>query len=166
MTDNECCICLESINDVNVAITECGHKFHTSCLMKCKNECPLCRKTLVKEPQNETRTFNLNQSSRTVIRPVTNDVRPATNDVRPAEEGGFRTQGLAPPEDLSPEQQRAYNMYQAGKNVFITGPGGAGKSYLIRKIKDDLEAREQKHAVCALTGCAAVLLNCCAKNIH
>jgi ATP-dependent DNA helicase PIF1 len=50
--------------------------------------------------------------------------------------------------------------------MFITGPGGAGKSYLIRKIKDDLEAREQKHAVCALTGCAAVLLNCCAKTIH
>lgn len=157
MTDNECCICLELINDVNVAITECGHKFHTSCLLKCKNGCPLCRKTLV---QKETRTFSLNQPSRTVIRPVTNDtidVRPVT--VRPV-------LSVTTLEDLSPEQQRAYDMYQAGKNVFITGPGGAGKSYLIRKIKDDLEAREQKHAICALTGCAAVLLNCCAKTIH
>jgi ATP-dependent DNA helicase PIF1 len=68
--------------------------------------------------------------------------------------------------DLSPEQVRAFERYRLGHNVFITGPGGTGKSYLIKTIKADLEQRKIKHAVCGLTGCAAVLLNCCAKTIH
>ena len=69
-------------------------------------------------------------------------------------------------DDLSPEQVRAFERYRLGHNVFITGPGGTGKSYLIKAIKADLEQREIKHAVCGLTGCASVLLNCCAKTIH
>ena len=68
--------------------------------------------------------------------------------------------------NLSAEQIRAFERYRLGHNVFITGPGGTGKSYLIKTIKTDLEQREIKHAVCGLTGCAAVLLNCCAKTIH
>jgi ATP-dependent DNA helicase PIF1 len=71
-----------------------------------------------------------------------------------------------PINDLSPEQKHAFERYQQGHNVFITGPGGTGKSYLIKTIKADLEQREIKHAVCGLTGCASVLLNCCAKTIH
>jgi ATP-dependent DNA helicase PIF1 len=69
-------------------------------------------------------------------------------------------------DDLSPEQIHAFERYRLGHNVFITGPGGTGKSYLIKTIKADLEQREIKHAVCGLTGCASVLLNCCAKTIH
>ena len=68
--------------------------------------------------------------------------------------------------NLSPEQVHAFERYRLGHNVFITGPGGTGKSYLIKAIKADLEQREIKHAVCGLTGCASVLLNCCAKTIH
>lgn len=67
---------------------------------------------------------------------------------------------------LSLEQKYAFYKYRAGANLFITGPGGTGKSHLIKTIKQDLEQRGTKHAVCALTGCAAVLLNCCAKTIH
>ncbi len=36
--------------------------------------------------------------------------------------------------ELSKEQQIAYNKYVQGNNIFITGPGGAGKSALIRMI--------------------------------
>jgi DNA replication protein DnaC len=36
--------------------------------------------------------------------------------------------------ELSIEQQDAYNKYIQGKNLFITGPGGSGKSELIKKI--------------------------------
>ena len=67
---------------------------------------------------------------------------------------------------LSPDQQYAFNKYKLNQNIFITGPGGTGKSYLIKNIRDDLVARGQNHAICALTGCAAVLLGCCAKTIH
>ena len=39
--------------------------------------------------------------------------------------------------ELSREQQLAFNMYKLGKNVFVTGPGGSGKSELIKtKVND------------------------------
>ena len=69
-------------------------------------------------------------------------------------------------ECLSLEQKYAYYKYRSGSNLFITGPGGTGKSYLIRTIKRDLMERSINHGVCALTGCAAVLLNCMARTIH
>ena len=69
-------------------------------------------------------------------------------------------------ESLSLEQKYAFYKYRAGSNLFITGPGGTGKSHLIKTIRQDLEQRSTKYAVCALTGCAAVLLNCFAKTIH
>lgn len=46
---HKCPICLHDVKKVNVAITVCGHKFCTSCLLsslKMKNECPLCRAEL------------------------------------------------------------------------------------------------------------------------
>ena len=68
--------------------------------------------------------------------------------------------------DLSEEQQAAFNKYIQRKNIFITGPGGTGKSTLIKQIQLDAERKGKKIQVCALTGCAAVLLQCKAKTIH
>ena len=67
------------------------------------------------------------------------------------------------PDELSIEQQKAFDKYVQGENIFITGPGGSGKSALIRKIKEHSPKNIQ---VCALTGCAAILLNCKAKTLH
>ena len=68
--------------------------------------------------------------------------------------------------DFSPEQQSVFDAYLTGKNVFVTGPGGTGKSHLIRAIYKDAVAMGKQIQVCALTGCAAILLNCNAKTVH
>lgn len=68
--------------------------------------------------------------------------------------------------ELSKEQEEAFNLYLDRKNIFITGPGGAGKSVLIRQIWNHASIYGKKIQVCALTGCAAVLLRCKAKTIH
>ena len=69
-------------------------------------------------------------------------------------------------EVYSNEQQIAFNKYIERKNIFITGPGGSGKSKLIKDIKKDALKKNKNVQVCALTGCAAVLLECQAKTIH
>jgi ATP-dependent DNA helicase PIF1 len=67
---------------------------------------------------------------------------------------------------FSKEQEIAYNKYIEGQNIFITGPGGTGKTALIRCIQRDAYKKGINIQVCALTGCAAVLLECKAKTIH
>ena len=68
--------------------------------------------------------------------------------------------------ELSIEQQISFNKYIRGDNIFITGPGGTGKSAIIKNIYKHAISNGKKIQVCALTGCAAVLLNCKAKTIH
>jgi ATP-dependent DNA helicase PIF1 len=67
---------------------------------------------------------------------------------------------------LSDEQHVAFLKYLKGHNLFITGPGGVGKSVLIQKINESATNWRKSIQICALTGCAAVLLKCHAKTIH
>jgi ATP-dependent DNA helicase PIF1 len=68
--------------------------------------------------------------------------------------------------ELSKEQVIAFDKYIQGHNIFITGPGGSGKSALIKKIYEHAYEKGKNIQVCALTGCASVLLQCKAKTLH
>ena len=67
---------------------------------------------------------------------------------------------------LSKDQTDAMERFVNGDNILITGPGGSGKSYLIKLIKEKTEISGKTIQVCAMTGCAAVLLQCKAKTLH
>ena len=64
---------------------------------------------------------------------------------------------------LSPEQKEAFDAIRAGESVFLTGPGGTGKTFLIDHIRKEIVGKTI--AVTALTGCAALLLGSDAKTI-
>ena len=56
--DNACPICFDDVEMTkNCIITECGHKFHASCLLRSvvhnNLDCPCCRFELVESPQEE-----------------------------------------------------------------------------------------------------------------
>jgi len=67
--------------------------------------------------------------------------------------------------ELTENQEYAYNMFMEGNNVFITGAGGCGKSYFIRKLYEQY-VNKSKIKVCAMTGCASIILNCNACTLH
>lgn len=67
---------------------------------------------------------------------------------------------------LNDEQNLVFEKYKKGENVFLTGPGGTGKSFLIKTIVKHAEENENNIQVCALTGCASILLDCKAITLH
>ena len=67
---------------------------------------------------------------------------------------------------LSVEQQYAFQRFIVGENLFITGPGGTGKTQLIKTLYNYCKDTNRSIQVCALTGCASILLGCNARTIH
>jgi ATP-dependent DNA helicase PIF1 len=67
---------------------------------------------------------------------------------------------------LSIEQSCALQQFENGDNLFITGEGGTGKTLLIRHLVKSSIHHGRKIQVCAMTGCAALLLECNARTIH
>ncbi len=60
---------------------------------------------------------------------------------------------------LNEDQHTAFQDIISGKNVFLTGAGGTGKSYFIHILIEQLLARNVRVALTAMTGCAAILLS-------
>jgi ATP-dependent DNA helicase PIF1 len=69
-------------------------------------------------------------------------------------------------EKLNEEQSKIFKKFLNRENIFVTGPGGSGKSFLIKEIYNHAEANNIKIKVCAMTGCAAILLKCKATTLH
>ena len=57
------------------------------------------------------------------------------------------------------KQEKALNILKAGKNVFLTGSAGAGKTYTLNQYIQYLKERKVPVAVTASTGIAATHMN-------
>jgi ATP-dependent DNA helicase PIF1 len=69
-------------------------------------------------------------------------------------------------ESLNAQQSAALRAVQGGRNIFLTGAGGTGKSHTIRAICAWLQSNRVRYAITAMTGCAAMLLGSGAKTLH
>jgi ATP-dependent DNA helicase PIF1 len=71
---------------------------------------------------------------------------------------------------LNPTQREVIDALVRGENVFMTGCGGTGKSYVIGAILENLKELTGRTVlriqVTAMTGCAALLLGHQAKTLH
>jgi len=67
---------------------------------------------------------------------------------------------------LNTEQASALEAIKAGRNIFLTGAGGTGKSHTIRSIVAWGRSVDKRIDVTAMTGCAALLLGLKAKTLH
>ena len=66
---------------------------------------------------------------------------------------------------LSPDQEKALALCDTGKNIFLSGQGGTGKSFLINLIVQKYQNTKNVQ-VCALTGVAAEIIGCKATTVH
>jgi ATP-dependent DNA helicase PIF1 len=78
-----------------------------------------------------------------------------------------RTESVGPA-GLTVEQKSAFDAVISGDSIFITGPGGTGKSFLLQTIYENYKESSggKKISVTAMTGCAALLLGPWAKTLH
>ncbi len=66
-------------------------------------------------------------------------------------------------DSLNEKQKEAFNEMKDGQNIFITGPGGSGKSHVIKIFvnyyKDNIEDDENKLYITSSTGLSSLLIN-------
>ena len=65
---------------------------------------------------------------------------------------------------MSTEQKICFDEAMSGQNLFISGPGGVGKSFVVKHIIKEFKARGHKFRIAASTGVAA--LNVGGSTIH
>jgi ATP-dependent DNA helicase PIF1 len=61
--------------------------------------------------------------------------------------------------ELSQGQAYAFARFQQGENLFISGPGGSGKSHLVKYFVNELHTLGKIHQVTSTTGCSSILLS-------
>ena len=61
-------------------------------------------------------------------------------------------------------QEKVFEAIKLGRNTFITGGAGVGKSFIVHEIVKYFVENKINYSVTAMTGCAAVLVN--GRTIH
>jgi hypothetical protein len=79
-------------------------------------------------------------------------------------EGGCGGMGGHTMDSCDPDQRAAVEAVLDGKNIFLTGVAGTGKSHTLKVIQSELKRKGVKFAVLAPTGAAAVQVKGC--TIH
>jgi ATP-dependent DNA helicase PIF1 len=69
-------------------------------------------------------------------------------------------------ENCTEEQRACIEAVLKGHSIFITGPGGTGKSYILDILYKEFTYLGKKMAITAMTGCAALLIGAHAKTLH
>ena len=67
---------------------------------------------------------------------------------------------------LSYAQRAALECFERGENMFLTGPAGTGKSFLIDQMEKSAERAGKRLQITAMTGVAAILLGKRARTLH
>lgn len=67
-------------------------------------------------------------------------------------------------EELSNEQKLCFDLAMDDKNIFLSGPGGVGKSFVLKAIIEEFRNRGRRFRVAASTGVSALAINGC--TIH
>lgn len=60
---DDCCVCLELLQENKISTASCGHIFHSKCMrefLKIDDRCPLCRQTIY----NDEIRINRNKRTR------------------------------------------------------------------------------------------------------
>ena len=60
---------------------------------------------------------------------------------------------------LTEGQKKAYRHFRNGHNIFVTGPAGTGKTFLINEFKKHCYSEKKRVGITALTGCAAYIIH-------
>ena len=107
----------------------------------------LLKKLPKKESSLEKEYMNLNKVNNKLVEEVNNLNSQPVKEIK-----------------LNIEQQLALDEFKTGKNIFLTGPAGTGKSVTLKKIIEHCESSALKYGVTATTGTAAFLIG--GKTLH
>ena len=103
----------------------------------------------------------------TLEKPVIESPRLASPTSEQPTSGRLATLTLGRLATLTLEQRAVFDALMEGKSMALLGPAGVGKSYLLSVIYTELaQMRLCTVQLCAMTGCAALLIGNKAKTLH
>ena len=115
---------------------------------------------LINIPSNDITEY-FNKYKKTSDKDTCNISKDTCNQIN---EENIIDKNIKPEIILNKKQQIAFEEFKKGKNIFITGPAGTGKSMTISKIIDYCKKENKNYGITATTGASALLIN--GKTIH